>query len=330
MRFLNLFRLVSMFLLVVFAATTLNFFLPRLIGTDPVAERISAIAETGGGNVDIEAMSQAYRERLGLGDTLWSQYLSYLGDIARFDFGFSIANYPVTVNELMAQALPWTIGLMLTATLIAFAIGSLLGALTVWPHAPRIFANLTPAIMVLGAIPFYILGLLLIDIFAFRLGWFPIGGGYPIGARPAVTFDFALDVLRHAMLPGLSIVLAAIGVWALQMRGMIVTVLGEDYVTFAEAKGVRPTRLFFRYGMRNAILPQLTTLALTFGQIVTGAVLVEVVFGYPGLGTLLFQSIGYSDFFVIQGVVFVLVLTVAISMLIMDIVLPILDPRLRG
>lgn len=322
-------RLVAMFVLVVYTAATLNFFLPRLIGKDPVAERIAAMAETGGGSVDIESLSQAYRARLGLDEPLWSQYLSYLGDIVRFDFGFSIANYPVTVNELIAQSLPWTIGLMLTATLIAFLIGSLLGALIVWPRASRIFSNLTPMIMVLGAVPFYLIGLLLIDLFAFRLGWFPIGGGYPIGARPAWSLDFAGDVLHHAALPALSIVLAAIGVWALQMRGMMVTVLGEDYVTFAEAKGVRPKRLFFRYGMRNAILPQLTTLALTFGQVVTGAVLVEVVFSYPGLGTLLFQSIGYSDFFVIQGVVFILVLTVAASMLIMDIVMPLLDPRLR-
>jgi len=323
-------RLLAMFLLVVFTAASLNFFLPRLTGKDPVAERIAAMQETGGGgSVDLAALSAAYRARFGLDQPLWEQYVGYLSRILRFDFGFSIANYPITVNELIAQSLPWTIGLMITTTLIAFVLGSLLGALTVWPRAPRLFRQVTPFAMVFAAVPFYLIGLLLIDLFAFRLQWFPIGGGFAIGTSPAWTWSFVSEVLYHAALPALSIVLAAVGTWALQMRGMMVTVLGEDYVTFAQAKGVTPQRLFLRYGMRNAVLPQLTTLALTFGQVVTGAVLVEIVFGYPGLGTLLFQSIEYSDYFVIQGVVFMLVLTVAASMLIMDLVMPLLDPRVR-
>jgi peptide/nickel transport system permease protein len=322
-------RLVAMFVFVVFTAASLNFMLPRLIGKDPVAERISVMAEAGGGTVDNEAKSAAYRAKLGLDQPIWQQYLNYLNDIAHFDFGFSIANYPITVNELIAQALPWTIGLMATSTLIAFVVGSLLGALTVWPRSPRIFRVVTPAAMIFAAVPFYIVGLLLIDVFAFHLGWAPIGGGFSIGAQPAWDLNFILDMLHHAALPALSIVLAAIGIWALQMRGMMVSVLGEDYVTFAEAKGVSQRNLFLRYGMRNAILPQLTTLALTFGQIVTGAVLVEIVFSYPGLGTLLFNSIEYSDYFVIQGVVFILVLTVAASMMIMDLLMPLLDPRVR-
>lgn len=329
MQFLRLVKLLAAFGLVVFVAASLNFLLPRLIGKDPVAERIAQMAETGGGNVDFEALSAAYSARLGLDQSLWSQYLNYLGDILRFDFGFSIANYPITVNELIAESLPWTLGLMITATLIAFAIGSLLGALTVWPSAPRVFRWLTPFVMVFAAVPFYLIGLLLIDLIAFRLQLAPIGGGFSIGSRPDWTWVFAMDVAHHALLPALSIIVAAIGIWALQMRGMTVSVLGEDYVTFAEAKGVSPRRLFFRYGMRNAILPQLTMLALIFGQVVTGAVLVEIVFSYPGLGTLLFNSIQYSDYFVIQGVVFILVVTVAASMLLMDLIMPFLDPRTR-
>lgn len=322
-------RLVVMFALVVFTAASLNFFLPRIIGKDPVAERIAAMQETGGGSVDIEALSAAYRAKLGLDRPLFEQYLSYLGDIARFDFGFSIANYPVTVNELIAKALPWTIGLMATSTLVAFGIGSLLGALAVWPRAPRLFRTITPVAMVFAAIPFYLLGLLLIEIFAFRLKWFPLGGGFAIGGQPGWNWPFIGDVLYHAALPALAIAVAAIGTWALQMRGMMVSVLGEDYINYAQANGVTPQRIFFRYGLRNAILPQITSLALTFGQVVTGAVLVEIVFSYPGLGTLLFQSIEYSDYFVIQGVVFMLVLTVATSMLVMDVVMPLLDPRVR-
>lgn len=322
-------RLVAMFAIVVFTAASLNFFLPRLIGKDPVAERIAAMQETGGGSVDIEALSAAYRAKLGLDRPLLEQYLSYLRDIASFDFGFSIANYPITVNELIAKALPWTIGLMVTSTLLAFAIGSLLGALAVWPRAPTLFRAITPVAMIFAAVPFYLLGLLLIEVFAFRLKLFPLGGGFAIGSQPSWNWAFLGDVLYHAALPALAIAVAAIGTWALQMRGMMVSVLGEDYITYAQANGVTPRRLFFRYGLRNAILPQITSLALTFGQVVTGAVLVEIVFSYPGLGTLLFQSIEYSDYFVIQGVVFMLVLTVAASMLIMDLVMPLLDPRVR-
>jgi peptide/nickel transport system permease protein len=183
--------------------------------------------------------------------------------------------------------------------------------------------------MVFSAIPFYLIGLVLIYFLGAKAGLFPLSGGYGIVSIPEWSWDFALEVLYHSALPGLSIVIASIGTWAIGMRGMMVTVQGEDYMAFAEAKGLKPGRLFYRYGMRNAILPQVTALALFFGQIVTGAVLVEIVFSYPGLGSLLLDSIKLFDFPTIYGIVFILTLTVALSMLIVDLLYPIIDPRVR-
>ena len=218
---------------------------------------------------------------------------------------------------------------MITTTLLAFLIGTLLGAAAGWYRNSKLLSVVSPIIMVFSAIPFYLLGLVLIYIFASRLGWFPVSGGYGLTSVPEWSWDFAFEVLEHATLPALSILIASVGTWAIGMRGMMVTVQGEDYMTFAEAKGLKASRLFYRYGMRNALLPQVTALALYFGQIVTGAVLVEIVFAYPGLGSLLLDSIKLFDFPTIYGIVFILTLTVALSMLLVDLLYPLLDPRAR-
>jgi peptide/nickel transport system permease protein len=257
------------------------------------------------------------------------QYLNYLHDIFTFDFGQSITQYPARVSSLIGAAMPWTLGLMVTTTIIAFVLGTLLGAAAAWRRDNRILQVLSPLMMVFSAIPFYLIGLMLIYVFAARLEWFPLSGGYGIVSIPEWSWDFVFEVLYHSILPAFSIIVASIGTWAIGMRGMMVTVEGEDYMTFAEAKGLRPGRLFFRYGVRNAILPQVTALALYFGQLVTGAVLVEIVFSYPGVGSLLLDSIKLYDFPTIYGIVFILTLTVALSMLLVDLIYPLLDPRVR-
>ena len=205
----------------------------------------------------------------------------------------------------------------------------MLGALAAWPRSPPIFRAIMPAFMVLSAIPFYLVGLVLIYLLAFRFNVFPNGGGQELAAQPALTWDYIGDVLYHSILPAISIVLASIGFWGLGMRGMMVTVQGEDYMVFADAKGLKPARIFLGYGVRNAILPQVTALALSFGRIVSGSVLVEIVFAYPGIGTLLFQAIKLSDYFTIYGCVIILVLATGISMILVDLLYPLLDPRVR-
>ncbi len=312
-------------------AATVNFIVPRLTDRDPIAERLMQIASQGGGSLaGTQDMVRSYQAQFGLDQSLWSQYLGYIGRLASFDLGYSITNYPTRVSEQIAYALPWTIGLLGTSTIIAFLLGTLLGALAAWPRAPRIFKAILPMMMVFSAIPFYIVGLVLVYFFAFRLEWFPNGGGHTLMAVPGFTWTFILDVLSHSLLPAISIVLAAIGFWAVGMRGMMVSVQGEDYMAFADAKGLRPRRIFFSYGVRNAILPQVTALALSLGKLIAGSALVEMVFAYPGIGTLLFESIKLSDFFTIYGCVLVLVLATGLSMIIVDILYPILDPRVRA
>jgi peptide/nickel transport system permease protein len=319
-----------MVIAVIWAAGTLNFFIPRIAPKNPIAEKLTQLAGTSGVDpTKIQEMSEAFSEKFGLNRPLWEQYLSYLRDVFTLDFGQSITQYPARVSDLIGAAAPWTLGLMLTTTLISFVLGTVLGAAAAWKRDSRILQVLSPLMMVFSAIPFYLIGLVLIYFLGAKAGLFPLSGGYGIVSIPEWSWDFALEVLYHSALPGLSIIIASIGTWAIGMRGMMVTVQGEDYMTFAEAKGLKPGRLFYRYGMRNAILPQVTTLALFFGQIVTGAVLVEIVFSYPGLGSLLLDSIKLFDFPTIYGIVFILTLTVALSMLVVDLLYPIIDPRVR-
>ncbi len=322
-------RRLVMFAVVIWVAGSINFFVPRITPRNPIEEKLLALMEFGGSTVDIQSLVRAYNAKFGLDRPLYEQYLSYLGDLVRFDLGYSIADYPTRVASVIAAALPWTLGLLLTTTLLAFLIGTLLGALTVWQQAPRLFRILVPFMMIFSAIPYYLVGLTLIYVFAVVLQWLPLGGGMGIATMPSMSIALVFEILKHSILPALSILVASIGVWALAMRGMMVTVQGEDYMTFAEALGLRNWRRFLQYGLRNALLPQMTLLALSLGHVLSGSILVELVFGYPGVGKQLFRSIQTLDYFVIYGIVLVLICAIAIAMLVMDLIYPLLDPRVR-
>ncbi len=320
---------VGTFLLIIWLAATVNFFLPRIGGENPVAQKLMQTAALGGNlHSGMRDMVKDYEAKFGLDQPLWRQYVTYLGDMARFDFNYSIASYPRRVSDMILEGLPWTIALLSVATLISFTIGNLLGAFQAWPRAPRWLQFLTPPLLALNAVPFFLLGLVLVYLVGFALQLLPLYGGYTAGAIPQWSMGFVLDVARHAILPALAIILGSLGGWALGMRAMMVTTQGEDYVTFAEAKGLKDRTIFVHYGIRNAMLPQVTALALVLGQLVSGAVLVEIVFGYPGIGTLLFQGIRGSDFFLVQGIVFVLIVAIGLATLILDLVYPLLDPRI--
>jgi peptide/nickel transport system permease protein len=321
-------RRLGVFVLVIWAAATINFAIPRLSPVNPVREALLQVTQMGASQANMDSLVKTFEARFGLDQPLWKQYVTYLFDSATGQFGYSITFFPTPVIDMIAVALPWTIILVSLATLLTFAVGTLLGAFLVWPKAPRVLQALTPPLLTLSAIPYYLLGLILIYVFAFVLKVFPLGGGYTVGTSPGWSLGFVADAARHAILPALSIVLADLGGWALSMRGMMVTVQGEDYMTLAEAKGLRLPRVFLRYGMRNAILPQITSLALSMGRVVSGAVLVEVVFAYPGVGNLLYQAIRTFDYFVIYGVVFMVIVAIGLATLILDLILPILDPRI--
>ncbi len=330
MRIEYLIKRIFLFFVIVWAAASLNFFLPRIGGGDPIRSKLLQQAAAGGAaQTGMEQMVQVYQEKFGLNDPLWRQYLTYLSGVFRLDFGYSMANYPTTVSSVMRQAIPWTAGLLFTATILAFIIGTILGALVAWPRSPKWLRYLLPPLLTLSAVPFFLLGLLLVYIFAFKLKWFPLFGGYTPGTFPEYSFSFAQDVIRHSILPAFAILLAQIGFWAIGMRGMMVTAEGEDYMTFGEASGLKGRTLFTHYAMRNALLPQTTGLALSLGQVLSGALLVEVIFNYPGIGGVLYFSIRQFDYFVIQGIIFTVVLGVALATLAIDLLYPLLDPRIK-
>lgn len=324
-------RRILLLFVVVWAAMSFIFFLPKLApGRNPVTEQLGMMAASGGVTSGaIEAMAKAYEAKFGLDQPLWKQYITYMGQIVHFDFGYSLMMYPARVLNLILVALPWTAGLLLVSTLIAFSLGTILGGLMMWSRAPRFLRFLLPPLFTFSAVPYYLLGIILVYLLAFRLHAFPLSGGAEYGIQPMLTLGYALDILHHSILPAFSIILSSLGFWAIGMRGMMVTVSGEDYMTFAEAKGLKGWRIFLRYAMRNAILPQTTALALSLGNILSGALLVEVIFAYPGMGELLFKATTGFDYFTIYGVVFFIIVGIAFATLILDLTYPLLDPRIR-
>lgn len=330
MRLQYILRRLLFLLAVIWTAATLNFILPKLAPRDPVVELITQQVAMQGLTADALADQIASRKALfGLDRPLWQQYLDYMGRIARFDLGFSIVNYPITVNQLIAQSVWWTIGIVGTATIIAFVTGTVLGALLGWNKSPQLVNALIPPLMVFSATPAFVIALVLIYYLAFMAKLFPLSRPYDMFMRVDWSdWKFLLNVAHHAILPALSLILVSVGGWGLGMRAMMVTVEGDDYMTFAEAKGLKGVRLFFAYALRNALLPQITGLAIQLGGIVSGSTLVEVYFAYPGLGSRLNNAIGTFDYYVISGIVFFLVTGIALATFLVDMLYPILDPRI--
>jgi peptide/nickel transport system permease protein len=322
---------VGIFLLVVIAAVTINFLVPRLAPGDPVTQRLEAMASQGtaiGG--DFTELVAVYKAKFGYDRPLYIQYFNYWGDLLRGDLGYSIRYYPDRTADIIINKLPWTVGMLGVATVLAFLVGTIAGALLGWPGIPPVLTKVfIPVFVIFSSIPYYLLGLLLLFTFALTFPIFPSGGGHGIFTPPSFTLKSILDLIRHATLPALSIIIASVAFWGLGMRGMMVSVQGEDFMTLAEAKGLSKTRIFFRYAMRNAFLPQATQLALALGHVVSGAVLVEVIFRYPGIGYALYEAISGKDYFVVQGILLLLIISIALAMTAMDFIYPLLDPRVR-
>lgn len=321
-------RLVTLVLTVLIAAT-LIWIIPRLSPVDPAEIALGRMAAGAGTVENADEILAQLRASMGIDQPLILQYLKYLQGVLVFDFGLSTANFPAPVSSLIAKALPWTLGLMLLSLIITFVIGNLLGALMVWERSPRLAKVAIPAAMVFTSIPPILSGLLLMWIFAAKLRWFPLTGSYGLTVEPGWSWEFAFSVVHHGVLPALAIVIVTFGFWALGMRGLMITVQGEDYVKLAEAKGLRPRYILYRYMIRNAILPQVTAFALKIGLLVAGQVLVERIFAYNGMGKLLYDAILDQDFPVIQGVSYVIILMTALSVFLVDLVYPLIDPRIK-
>lgn len=320
---------VVIFVATVVISLTIVFFVPRLVPGNPLGSVMLSMASVGG-SLGGTALVEEYTRRFGLDDSLWVQYLSYLRELARGNLGYSISSFPTTVVDLLARALPWTIGLLTVTTLISWVLGSIVGAVVGWRGArSRFLQALVPVALLLYSIPYYILAIILIFLLAFFLPIFPLSGAYSLGARPELSLAFAADIVRHATLPALSIVLVSLGWWFLSMRSLIISVKGEDYILWAEAKGLPHRQIFWNYAFRNALLPQATGLALSLGHIVGGAIITEAIFAYPGLGWTLYNAITSLDFPVIQGGVLLLIFSVAAANFAIDLAYPFIDPRIR-
>jgi peptide/nickel transport system permease protein len=330
MRGLNLtyfLRRIGMFLLVVFVAATFNFFIPRLAPGNPIGAITSRMANASTGIENGKEMFDAYRQRFGLDQPLYIQYVKYMWNTVRFDFGQSLSAYPADVMDIIRPAVGWSMGLIGVSVLITFVFGVTIGALLAWKGTPAMVRAVLPITMIGGVLPYYLLAMLLLYAFAFTTRVLPMSGAFDSGIPSGLSWPYITTLLSHAVLPALSIILTSIGGFALTMRGLMVNTIGEDYMLLADAKGLPKWRILWWYAVRNAIPPQVTHLAIALGYVVSGAILVEIVFSYPGLGYQLYQSIINSDYTVIQAITLVLAVSVGLSVLVIDLIYPRLDPR---
>jgi peptide/nickel transport system permease protein len=323
-------RRIGVFLLIIIIAVSINFIMPRIRSTNPIEARLYRMAGQGGiYGSQIKDLIKIYNEKFGLDKPLYVQYANYWSDLLHLDLGKSLAFYPRTALEMILDAAPWTIGLLIVSTFLAFGLGTVFGALMAWPKTSGIAMWLSPVFMTLSAIPYYLLGMLFIYTLAMSWKLLPIGGAYSAGITFKLNWTNILDIGRHAILPAGSIVLTGIGSWALGMRAMMKSTLGEDYLRMAEASGLKQRTIFLQYALRNALLPQVTSLAISVSLIMSGSVLVEVIFGYPGVGNLLFNAIAQNDYFLIQAITLFMVLSIGVVMLALDLIYPLIDPRIK-
>lgn len=313
------------YLVAAWVALTLNFFLPRLMPGDPA----TALFARFRGVLGPEALD-ALRETFGLTDApLIIQYFTYLGHVLQGDLGMSVAYFPTPVLDVIRGGLVWTILLAGTAVILSFIIGSLLGVAAAWWRFGRVDTLVPPLSALLGAFPYFWLAMVALYVFGFRLGWFPLGHAYGDAVTPGFNLAFIADVVRHAVLPVGTVVIATIGGWLLTMRNTMVSVLGMDYVNLARAKGLSPSRVALRYAARNALLPSVTGFGMALGFVLGGSLLTEIVFSYPGQGYLLVQAVRSQDYALMQGIFLVITLAVLGANFLVDLVSLWLDPRIR-
>ena len=320
-----LLRRLRFYLMAAFAALTLNFFIPRLMPGDPA----TIIFARFRGKLKPEAID-ALRETFGLTDaSLISQYFSYLKSILSGDLGISIAYFPQEVSTVISGALSWTIFLAGTSLVISFFIGTLLGTVIGWNRNSKLDSLLPPVLAFIGAFPYFWLAMLILYLFGFKFDFFPLGRAYGSDVSPGFNINFLISVLHHAFLPALTMVLVSLGGWMLSMRNTLISTLGADYITFAHAKGLSKRRIMLRYAARNAILPNLTGFGMALGFVLSGALLTEIIFSYPGQGYLLLQSVKSQDFPLMQGLFMTITLAVLLANWLVDIAILLFDPRTR-
>ncbi|MFV0633448.1 ABC transporter permease [Demequina sp.] len=318
-------RRAAFYLFTAWAAITINFFLPRMMKGDP----ITAYLQKHQSDFNPEAIA-SLETLFGLDEdaSLFEQYIDYWQLLFSGDLGRSFSKGLAPVTEVIATGIPWTVGLVGIATILSFLIGTLMGSVIGWRRGSR--ADLVvPFATFFSTVPYFWMALLVIALFSTQLGWFPASHAYDKGSAPTLSWDFIGEVIAHGTLPAFTIVFASLGGWILGMRNMMITVLDEDYVTVAEAKGLAPRRVLRKYAARNAVLPQLSSFALALGFIVGGTLVTELVFSYPGVGKMLLDATNAKDWPLMQGLFLVITMAVLLANILADVVHAVLDPRTR-
>ncbi len=320
-------RRLGFFAVTLWACLTINFILPRLMPGNPALAMMSKVK----GQVSPSALkSMEIAFGVYTHQSLVSQYFGYLGDTLTGHFGTSISLGFVPVSSVVFSALPWTIGLVGVTTVFAFVIGTIIGIVSAWRRGGFLDGAMPPLFVITSAFPYFWIAMVLLLVFSLTLHWFPQDSAYTRTDTVAFTWHFVGDVLEHAVLPALVIIITAIGQWVLTMRNNMISTLSEDYVRMARAKGLSPVRIMFDYAGRNAILPNLTGFAMSLGFVVSGAILVEYVFNYQGVGYLLLQAVTAQDYALVQTLFFLITLAVLLAILAVDFVTMALDPRTRS
>lgn len=321
------------YILVIWLGITVVFLIPRITPNDPVMAMIG-ILRARGATLEPGAMDGIIRdltEMYGLGGSWIDQYWAFWGRLFRGDFGVSFYNFPTRVNQLIATALPWTLALLLSTTLISWILGNLIGGLAGY-YSRKSWSRIMDAIaMVIRPLPYYIFSFALLLLFASTLvfRWFPVTGGASLGARPSFTWVYIKDILWHSALPALSLSILGGAVTFQTMKLIVQNVNAENFVQYAKLGGVTENRIVGKYIIRNALLPQITALALSLGQIFSGALITEIVFSYPGMGMLLYNAIIRGDYNLIMGIVIFSIVGITTAILIVDLAYPLFDPRVR-
>lgn len=307
------------------AAATINFFLPRLMPGDPIQIMFSG----AGSNLTMENLN-ALKLTFGFIDApMGEQYLAYMQSVFTGDLGRSVKYFPLPVTELLGRALIWTLGLVGSATLISFALGTLFGVMAAWRRGSLFDTVVSLLAIFSSSVPAVVISLTMLFVFGYSLGWFPNGYAADPMLDPAFDWTYISSVLHHGALPMLTMVIVLTGGFAVTMRNNMINLLGEDYIVMGRAKGLSENRVMLWYAARNALLPTVSSLAISIGAILGGSLVTEVVFNYPGLGNMLYQAILARDYPVIQGQLLIMTAAMLVSNFVVDLSYVLLDPRLK-
>mgnify|MGYP000695742801 CR=1 FL=1 len=322
---------VLVYVATILIGVTIVFIIPRLTGTDPVVSILTKLTVYGEyyDPEVYEQMLNSLRELYGLKGSIMEQYVAFMRRLFIGDFGPSIIAFPTPAMDIVHDALPWTLGLLSMSLLISWILGNLVGGIAGYFSNSRWSSFLTVLMMSTYAIPYYITALLLVVLFTYLIPLFPLMGGAPIGVEPSLSMEYILDLVKHAFLPAMSIVLMFVGWWFISMRSMSIAVKSDDYVRYAELMNLPKRLIMWKYVVRNALLPQVTGLSIQLGLIFSGTLVSEVVFAYPGIGYILYQAVINNDFNLIMASTIYSIIAVATSVLIIDLIYPLVDPRIR-